>query len=93
MENIRAHLFVEGRVQGVSYRWWCRSAAQSLGLTGWVKNLEDGRVEAVFEGPEEKIEQMVKECKEGSRVADVDHIEIIREDATGEFEEFEIVYN
>ena len=51
---IRAHVYIQGRVQGVFYRDWTRKLAQSLGLTGWVRNLEDGRVEAIFEGERKK---------------------------------------
>lgn len=91
-EIVRAHIFIEGRVQGVFYRAWTRDEAEKLGFTGWVKNLVDGRVEAVFEGPKEKVKEMVKKCREGSRVAKVEHLDVIWEDATGEFEGFEIRY-
>jgi len=64
--NIRAHVYIQGRVQGVNYRGWTRKAAQNLGLTGWVKNLVDGRVEAVFEGPKRYVEEIIKKCRDGS---------------------------
>ncbi|MGB6881743.1 MAG: acylphosphatase [Microgenomates group bacterium] len=89
---IRAHIFIEGRVQGIFYRVWILRQAQHIGLTGWVKNLEDGRVEAVFEGPKSKVEKMVKECHKGPRLAGVKHIEVIWEKATGELDTFEIKY-
>lgn len=89
---IRAHIFVEGRVQGVFYRAWTRENASKLGLTGWVKNLADGRVEAVFEGEKKKVEEMVKKCQEGSRAAKPTHVDVNMEEATGEFEGFEIKY-
>lgn len=88
---VRAHVFIEGRVQGVFYRDWTRRLAQGLQLTGWVRNLADGRVEAVFEGPKEKVEQMIEKCNEGPRLAGVKHIDTIWEEATGEFNNFEIV--
>ena len=71
----RAHLFVSGRVQGVSYRWFVLDIANTLNLAGWVKNLPDTRVEAVFEGIREEIEKAILQCRQGppaSRVADID---------------------
>jgi len=75
MEKARAYLFIEGRVQGVFYRAFIRELAYNLGLNGWVKNLRDGRVEAVFEGEKGLIDKAVKECyagPPGARVADID---------------------
>jgi acylphosphatase len=89
---VRAHIFVEGRVQGVFYRAWTRENASKLGLSGWVKNLDNGRVEAVFEGPKEKLEQMVEKCKKGSRPSQVKHVDVVWEEATGEHKGFEISY-
>jgi len=74
-ERVRAHVFASGRVQGVSFRATTRRAARDRGVDGWVRNLDDGRVEAVFEGPREAVEAMVEFCHEGSsraHVADVD---------------------
>ena len=71
----RAHLFVSGRVQGVSYRWFVSDVAYTLNLAGWVRNLHDARVEAVFEGNREVIEKAILKCRQGppgSRVADID---------------------
>ncbi len=90
-EIIRAHIFIEGRVQGVFFRVWTHKKASELALKGWVRNLSDGRVEAVFEGPKEKVEEMVEKCREGPRVAGVKHIDINWEKATGEFKKFEIM--
>jgi acylphosphatase len=75
MDTTRAHLFIEGRVQGVCYRAFTQSLASRLGLRGWVRNLSDGRVEAVFEGSRELIEQAIGECRKGpagSSVRDID---------------------
>lgn len=91
MANIRAHVYIKGQVQGVFFRAWMRDAAQSLGLTGWVRNLEDGRVEAVFEGEKETVEAMIAKCKEGPPLAGVEHIDVIWEKATGEFSEFGVI--
>jgi acylphosphatase len=90
MTYVRVHVFIEGKVQGVFYRSWARDTAQRLGLTGWVKNLEDGRVEAVFEGSKGKVDEIIKQCREGSREADVAHIDVNMEDASGELVGFEV---
>ena len=92
MENktVKAHVFIEGKVQGIFYRMWTREQAQKLGLAGWVRNLEDGRVEAVFEGPKDKVEKMVKKCHKGPNLAGIEHIDVNWEEATGEFGTFEI---
>lgn len=76
----RAHLFITGRVQGVFYRAFTKEVADSLGLKGWVRNLRDGRVEAVFEGDEDRISIAIERCKEGPPYAKVDNIEIIWEE-------------
>lgn len=71
----RAHVFVSGRVQGVYYRANTREQARERGVDGWVRNLDDGRVEAVFEGPEDAVEGMVEWCHEGSPAASVEDVE------------------
>ena len=76
MSDTRAHVFVTGRVQGVSYRANTRDAAHDAGVDGWVKNLDDGRVEAVFEGEEENVERLVEWCHEGSPAADVESVDV-----------------
>ncbi len=65
MAPTRAHVYVSGRVQGVFFRAFVSEKAMELGLTGWVKNIPDGRVEAVFEGEKEKVEQVIVTCREG----------------------------
>jgi len=85
---IRAHLFVTGRVQGVFFRANTVDKSKELGLTGWVKNLSDGRVEAVFEGPKETVEEMIEWCKHGPEGAEVYDIVVEYSDATGEFKDF-----
>jgi acylphosphatase len=71
----RVHVFVTGRVQGVGYRSNTRDAAHEAGVDGWVKNLDDGRVEAVFEGSKEAVERMVEWCHEGSPAANVESVD------------------
>lgn len=88
-DPIRAHVFVSGRVQGVYYRATTRETARERGVGGWVRNLDDGRVEAVFEGAEEAVESMVEWCHTGSPTARVDDVEVEYSDPTG-LEAFEI---
>lgn len=92
MDKARAHLFIEGRVQGVFYRAFARDLAETLGLTGWVRNLRDGRVEAVFEGEKELIDKAIKECYTGPPGARVKNIEVIWETYTGKEKGFTIRY-
>ncbi|MDH6098075.1 acylphosphatase [Anabaenopsis sp. FSS-46] len=66
---VRAHVFISGRVQGVGYRYATVDTATQLGLTGWVRNLPDNRVEAVFEGARVVVEQMVRWCHTGPPAA------------------------
>ncbi|MGM0590689.1 MAG: acylphosphatase [Halobacteriota archaeon] len=75
-DRIRAHVFVSGTVQGVFYRANTRDAATQRGVDGWVRNLGDGRVEAVFEGPEDSVEAMVEWCHTGSPAAAVSDVEV-----------------
>jgi acylphosphatase len=92
MERARAHVHVSGKVQGVYYRATTRDEARERDVTGWVKNLDDGRVEAVFEGDEEAVQKMVEWCHEGSSAARVDDVEVERGEATDGFDGFEIRY-
>lgn len=72
---IRRRVYVTGRVQGVWFRDACRKLAGSFGVSGWITNLPDGRVEAVFEGPEGLVEAMVGWCHQGPPRAQVDSVE------------------
>jgi acylphosphatase len=92
MESVRAHILIEGQVQGVFYRAFTRNLAAKLGLNGWVKNLYDGRVEAVLEGQRELIEQAIGECRKGPAGSSVKNIDIQWEDPSGEYKGFEIRY-
>ncbi len=92
MNKRRVHVWIEGRVQGVYFRAFTQDAARGLGLTGWVRNLRDGRVEAVFEGDGEQVEKMVAWCRhEGSPHGRVHRVEVKEEEFSGEFDRFEIV--
>ncbi|MCK4931213.1 MAG: acylphosphatase [Candidatus Aminicenantes bacterium] len=90
--EIRAHVFVSGRVQGVFFRDHTQRWASSLSLTGWVRNLHDGRVETVVEGEREKIEGLIAKLKQGPPMADVTNVEISWEDSKGEFDGFRITW-
>ncbi|WP_336038153.1 acylphosphatase [Halobacterium yunchengense] len=83
-ERTRARVLVSGKVQGVYYRANTREAATDRGVDGWVRNLRDGRVEAVFEGDREAVEAMVEWCHEGSPAARVDGVEVEYGDPEGE---------
>ena len=80
----RVRVFVSGRVQGVWFRGACQEQARALGVTGWVRNAYDGRVEAVFEGPDAAVDRMVAWCHEGPRHAQVTRVEAQVEAPTGE---------
>jgi acylphosphatase len=79
----RAHVFVSGHVQGVFFRDSTREHAEELGLSGWVRNTEDGRVEAVFEGESEAVRQMIDWCESGPSSADVDNVSVEEETPEG----------
>ena len=80
----RSYAIVSGRVQGVGYRWSCVRAAQAAGVAGWVRNLRDGTVEAVFEGPDDAVDTAVRWLHDGPPGARVDHVEVREEDPLGE---------
>ena len=88
----RAHIFVSGRVQGVFFRDHTQRWASSLNLTGWVRNIRDGRVEALVEGDKEKIEELISRLEEGPPLAQVDKVDVSWEDYKGEFKDFRITY-
>jgi acylphosphatase len=89
---VRVRVFAGGRVQGVAYRFYAEKYAARLDITGWVRNLEDGRVEVLAEGPAEKIEAFLERLKEGPSLARVDSFEVRRESSTGEFLDFRVAF-
>lgn len=90
--NSRAHIFVRGRVQGVFFRDHTRRWALSLGLTGWVRNRDDGRVEVMVEGDQEAIESLITRLEEGPPFSRVEDVKVDWEDYKGEFEDFKITW-
>jgi acylphosphatase len=89
---VRAHVYISGRVQGVFFRAYTRDKAREVGLKGWVKNLIDGRVEAVFEGEEKAVDDMLNWCREGSPHSRVREVEVHDEPYSGEFRSFDVRY-
>ncbi len=85
-------MYVSGKVQGVFFRQNTKRQAQSHGVMGWVKNLEDGRVEAVFEGEEAAVKAVVEFCKNGPKGASVSDISVDWEPCREEFQNFSIAY-
>jgi acylphosphatase len=80
----RVHVYVSGQVQGVNFRGATQEEAERLGLNGWVRNLQDGRVEAVFEGDPETVRKMIDWCESGPSSADVDDVTVEQEEPAGE---------
>ena len=87
----RAHIFVSGIVQGINFRRFIKENADSLNINGVVRNLTDSRVEAIFEGKEDKIEKMIDICKKGSLFSRIENIKVVKEKYKGEFSSFEIL--
>ncbi len=79
----RAHVYVSGKVQGVNFRGALQEEAERQGLNGWVRNLQDGRVEAVFEGDSETVRRMIEWCESGPSSADVDDVSVEQEAPEG----------
>jgi acylphosphatase len=79
----RKRVLVDGRVQGVFFRDSCERRAAEAGLSGWVRNLDDGRVEACFEGEDGAVEELVRWCRSGPRGAAVTSVEVVDEPAEG----------
>ena len=88
----RAHILVSGRVQGVFYRDHTRRWASSLGLSGWVRNLADGRVEVLVEGEKKDIENLMGNLKEGPPLSWVENVAAEWEEYKGEFSDFRITW-
>lgn len=92
MEYARAYIKVYGIVQGVFFRSSMKRVADKLGVKGWVRNLPDGSVEAVIEGPRDRVEELIKWAHRGPPLARVDKVEVVWEQYIGEFKDFRIKY-
>ena len=90
MGRVRAQALIAGRVQGVYFRDSARALARQLGVTGWVRNLRDGRVEALCEGEESAVCRLIEWFHEGPPGARVSQVEVAWGEPTGEFDSFQI---
>jgi len=88
----RVRVYIYGRVQGVFFRAETQRAAQRFNITGWVRNMADGRVEAVIEGEDANVDKMIAWCHKGPPAARVEEVLITEEPYTGEFRDFDIKY-
>ena len=88
--RVQRRVIVSGRVQGVFFRQTTRERARELGLVGWVRNRLDGRLEAVFQGPPEAVEQMLEWCRHGPPLAEVQDLQVIEEEADEPFPGFSV---
>lgn len=82
------HCLISGRVQGVSYRFMAQQQAEKLGLTGWVQNLDDGRVEMMIQGQADSVERMLSWAKQGPRFAHVTKLDVEKSNITELFDQF-----
>ena len=88
----RAHAYISGRVQGVFFRNSVADLAERIGVVGWVRNLSDGRVEAIIEGEGINVEKVVEFCKRGPPAAYVLNLDVEWEEWRGEFRDFRIIH-
>lgn len=88
---MNAHVFISGFVQGVGYRQHVKKIASELGLKGWVKNLPDRRVEALFLGDKKNIEKAILKCREGSFISEVEDVEVDWGSPSEDLSSFEII--
>ena len=88
--KINAHVIISGRVQGVWFRASTKQEAEKLGLTGWVRNTVDGNVDAVFEGEEALVEEIIKWCYKGPPLAKVKTVIVEKQETLEGFENFSI---
>lgn len=90
--KVRAHVYVSGRVQGVFFRYETKKEAEKRNVKGWVRNLPDGRVEAVFEGEKENVEKLIEFCHRGPSLARVEKVEVLWEEYEGKFKDFKLIF-
>ncbi|MCZ3373908.1 MULTISPECIES: acylphosphatase [Methanobacterium] len=90
--QVKAHVFITGKVQGVYFRYKTRDEAKKYGITGWVRNLPDGRVEALFNGNKENVDKLIAFVGKGPSGAKVMDVDVKWQEYGGEFSDFEIRY-
>ena len=87
----RVRIVIQGRVQGVNFRWETMTVAQQRGVRGWVRNRPDGNVEGMFEGASDAVESLITWCHQGPALADVRKVDLQYEAYKGEFDRFQIL--
>ncbi len=87
----RLHVIINGKVTGVFFRKYIKEKAQHLGLTGFVRNTEEGKVEAVFEGSKAVIDKMIEFCYQGPKMVLVENLRVIEEKPTRKYKSFDII--
>ncbi len=90
--KIEAHVLISGRVQGVWFRASTKQKAEQLGIKGWVRNTSDGCVEAVFEGQEELVREIIEWCYHGPPMAKVSNVEVKTKESKDSFDRFYVKY-
>lgn len=88
---MKAHIFLSGRVQGVGMRFFVHSVAQEHSLSGFVRNLPDGRVESILEGPKHDLEKALEEIKNGEYANYIRHVECAWEDTANTYPDFQVL--
>ena len=91
MPSVRVHVVVSGEVQGIGYRAFIKRRAQSIGIIGWIRNLEDGNVEAVFQGESDIIEEIIAVCNRGPVFARVKNVQVFKEEPRDDLTNFSII--
>ncbi len=92
-QQVRAHAVIHGRVQGVWFRMETRQAAERIGnLTGWVRNVPDGTVEALIEGDKKNVEKLLEWCRQGPPLARVDRVDVAWDHPTGDLPDFDVTF-
>jgi len=86
------NVLISGRVQGVWFRSSTKQKAEQLGVTGWVRNTKDGRVEAIFEGEENSVKSLIEWCHHGPPLAKIEKVEVNNQSPTNGFDDFSIKY-
>lgn len=89
---VRRRIVISGLVQGVAFRYYTRARARQAGVAGWVRNLPDGRVEALIEGDPAAVEDVIGWCRKGPPASRIDQVKVFDEPATGEFSDFDISF-
>jgi len=90
--KVRAHIFLQGYVTGVGFRWFLHKKAEDIGATGTVRNLPDGRLEAIFEGAPDQVDEMIAYARTGPDAARVNVIDVTWEEYQGQWDELVITY-